>query len=375
VRPWRWLYALAQVLDPADIKSVQVDTEWHIFSVYRAVYGIHYTEFLMLADAAAAAPSDAAAAAPSAATAERALTSSASSSETAASETAASSASGTGIVDTLFFPGCSLISYAPDLVRKVGAWLSAQGFSWALSDSCCGSPLISHGRPDRARVLRHRIVEQCRAAGIRRVLTVCPGCGDELLSLLAQEGIEVIPLPRLLAEAGVQVSSAAFAPTPATPTLAPAPAPAPSAAPATPTLTFFDSCHDRLQQHGIPIRRLFARLPSVELAHHCRNTLCCGAGGGVSSFDADISDRRLEHLLGEAADAGAGALVTTCPTCTYTFAYKRLLGSTTPVLAHLDCHHYLEYVFETPIDWPTVFSQLQDMWSGEYGEWVCSQLL
>jgi Fe-S oxidoreductase len=179
-----------------------------------------------------------------------------------------------------------------------------------------------------------------------------------LAAVFAQEGIEIVPLPRLLAEGGLTAPHAEG-------TLAQRTAP----------LTFFDSCHDRPQTHGVSIRRMLAAIPAAELSHHCRNTLCCGAGGGVSTFDAEIGDRRLDRLLREADQVGASALVTTCPTCTYTFAYKRLLATTPPELAHLGCHHYLEYLFDEPIDWQTVFNQLQEMWTGEYGDWVCSQLL
>ncbi len=37
-----------------------------------------------------------------------------------------------GWVDTLFFPGCSLVSYAPEVTRAVGNWLTESGIAWAL---------------------------------------------------------------------------------------------------------------------------------------------------------------------------------------------------------------------------------------------------
>ena len=101
-------------------------TSGHIFSAYRAIYGVGYPEFVSLAQAAEHGP---------------------------------------GLADTVFFPGCSLVSYAPELTRKVGRWLTAAGVSWALSDDCCGSPLMSAGLFDRAAALRGRILEQMRAAG------------------------------------------------------------------------------------------------------------------------------------------------------------------------------------------------------------------
>ncbi len=79
----------------------RVDQEWHIFSAYRAVHGIFYNDLPSLENARAWG------------------------------------------ADTLFFPGCSLVSYAPELTREVFAWLQEQGASGGLSADCCGSLLRS----------------------------------------------------------------------------------------------------------------------------------------------------------------------------------------------------------------------------------------
>ena len=167
MRDWRALFMEAGLMPPEDSKSVMVDNEWHIFNAYRAVYGIYYPEFVSLAQAAE---------------------------------------NGPGLVDTVFFPGCSLVSYAPDLTRKVGAWLTRAGVAWALSDDCCGSPLMSAGLFDRAAGLRERLLGQMRAAGVTRMLTVCPGCGEEFAETFGDE-IDIVPLPEFLLEKAGSVPS------------------------------------------------------------------------------------------------------------------------------------------------------------------------
>ena len=319
MREWRLLFMQAGFMPPDDSKLVMVDNEWNIFSAYRAIYGVAYPEFISLKDAAAQGP---------------------------------------GTVDTLFFPGCSLVSYAPELTRTVGRWLTDAGVAWALSDDCCGSPLMSAGLFDRAEALRARILDDIRAAGIKRVLTVCPGCGDEFAEMMGDE-VDIVPLPEFLvkqarARAKAGKPAPAFTPLEAT------------------SLTFFDSCHDRADgRHGAAIRRLVREnLPQVEqreMDHRRKGTLCCGAGGAVASYDDDITQRRVWRIIEEARKTGAETLVTTCPTCTYTVA-QACLGA--PPESGIGNRHYLELLFGQEIDWPTVFDQLGSMWSGEYGPWL-----
>lgn len=352
MRDWRILFMEAGLMPPDDSRIVMVDNEWHIFSAYRAIYGVSYSEFTYLSQAAQAGP---------------------------------------GLVDTVFFPGCSLVSYAPDLVRKVGKWLDAAGVKWALSDDCCGSPLMSAGLFDRAAALRERILSQMRAAGVKRMLTVCPGCGEEFAETMRGE-VEIIPLPEFMLEVADQVAACAAgkasgqaadcAPSGKVDCAADQTASFPLLAEdplcgleplETASAVVFDSCHDRADgRHGKAIRELMRRfMPQTELRemdHSKRATLCCGAGGAVGSYDADITAKRTWRVIDEARKTGAQTLVTMCPTCTYTIGQACLDH---PERA-MESHNYLELLFGEPIDWAHVFDQLQSMWSGEYGPWLMS---
>lgn len=318
MRDWRELFQRAGYMPAGDAALVKVDEQWHIFSAYRAVYGIEYPEFASLAWAAY---------------------------------------SGPGVADTLFFPGCSLVSYAPELTRKVGNWLTSIGTKWALSDACCGSPLMSQGMFDRAQALREGILEQMRAAGITRMLTVCPGCGDEFRDLMGDE-IDIVPLPEFILEHKDALLEARKSMEP-------------TVTGSIPSVTFFDSCHDRTDgRHGVAIRALMdAILPDAdkrELDHHQRDTLCCGAGGAVASYDPDVTSRRVWRVIAEGHKTRANTMITMCPTCAYTITQACLERPDKAIRNH----HYLELLFEEPIDWKTVFDQLGSMWTGEYGAWL-----
>ncbi len=322
MRAWRELFMRANLMPPENSKLVMVDNEWHIFSAYRAIYNIAYPDFVTLEAAAAHGP---------------------------------------GLADTLLFPGCSLVSYAPELMSAVGAWLSTAGISWAYSDDCCGSPLMSAGLFERGHALRMRTIDRVREAGITKIITVCPGCGEEL-SVDTPDDIDIVPLAEVMGEIAKQRSaneeSTGFA------TIDSA------------SFTFFDSCHDRADlRHANSARALMEicapNAVRCEMDHSKHDTLCCGAGGAVSSYDSDICDQRVWRVIDEARSTGAQTLVTMCPTCTYTIAQANLSA---PERA-MDSHHYLELALGVPIDWNTVFAQLGNMWTGEYAAWLNATFL
>ncbi|MEG0071715.1 MAG: (Fe-S)-binding protein [Raoultibacter sp.] len=321
----REVLSIAGITTQEGFESTQVDTEWHIFSVYRAVYGINYVD-LPHVGGEGGVPAEGA--------------------------------------ETLFFPGCPLASYAPELTREIFAWLQAQGMNVALSEACCGSPLKSAGFGDRAREFKRDIARVITDAGIRRVVCVCPGCLDELREADGMENVEFVALPQLLADAGMKMNPAklrkvmGIAEGADTPLF---------------TLAVCDSCHDREGVFGDPLRTLFDETCLRELDHNGADTLCCGAGGAVSLVDPALCTRRAQRVLDEGA-AHADVVVANCPTCSYTFAAQGRTGMRTAAgEAYAHCN-YLDLMFEAEFDWDMIFSQLEGMWSGEYGPWVCQQL-
>ncbi|MDR1016742.1 MAG: (Fe-S)-binding protein [Coriobacteriales bacterium] len=329
VKAWRRVMAAAGVLDARESQSVLVDQPWHIFSVYRAVWGISYPEWPDLA--------------------------------TVAPET----------VDTVFFPGCSLVSYAPELTRAVGRWLDEAGLHWALCLDCCGSPLVSAGLAERSLALRQRILAECLAAGVRRVVTVCSGCAEELGAVFGG-AVEIVSLPQLMCELGGNLPGGSQAEREILNQVQ-------DDAGGVRDIIYaiHDSCHDRAQTSGAPLRALLEAggLGQLrELEHSCRNTACCGAGGAVAAYDPTLCRERAETILSAAAERGAGTLITTCPTCAYTMAQYALEAPAESVFKRVQCKHYLEVFCRQRVDWDKVFAQLGGMWTGQYAAWVAEQL-
>ncbi len=281
--------------------SVMVDEEWDIFKAYRAIYGIGMTDLTRHV-------------------------------ETAEHDAATDCA-------IAFFPGCSLAAYAPDLTREIFATLEELGGKTTMIDACCGSPLKSAGFFDRAEALCDRNAAEIAASGAQTLVCVCPGCANAMRTALARGGLDVsvVSLSAFLVEHGYQPKR-----------------PLPDA-----PLFLSKSCQDR---NGTYLEETCAALgiasdtPSVFHG-------CCGAGGAVSAFDPARQSQQADDKLSFAPDGSL--VVTMCPTCTYTYAYRMMENP-----RDLTNKHYAELLFENQIDWPRVFAELQGMYTGEYGPWL-----
>ena len=235
--------------------------------------------------------------------------------------------------DTLFFPGCSLATYTPELTRAAYGWLQSQGMVLGFTDLCCGKPLASIGLESRNDQLQRYLLSKLRAAGASRIVTVCANCHSNLAGNL--EGIEIISLYRLLQEAGVRVSG-------------------------TQSLTIHDSCADRESgEFGADLRVLFGDHPVLEMEHSGRDTICCGAGGIVPLVDPDLCLSRTRTRVDEFDRSGASCMVTSCMACS-----RRL----SPLAQNGQVRHCLELVFNIQVDHAQIARNQKTMWQGKRGE-------
>jgi len=270
-----------------DYDVMQVDRDWHFFSLYRTTFDIQFDDL----------HSDQ--------------------------------------YDTLFFPGCSLASYAPELTRAIHAWLIQQsGMPVGITDMCCGKPLASIGLEERATQMLKRLRAHMQTAGAARVITACPNCHHLLNEYI--KDVELVSLYDMLRQAGVCVQGEE-------------------------RLTVHDSCPDRFDlTMGTQVRALLSGHSLVEMAHHGAETLCCGSGGIVSTIDPDLSNQRACQRMAEFSATGADRCVTACMSCAYRLARASPEGSVV---------HCLELVFDTPVDYAQLAANTQAMWEGEWGEY------
>jgi Fe-S oxidoreductase len=269
-----------------DYRTFLVDQDWHFFTLYRDTYDIHYNDL------------------------DR------------------------DSYETLFFPGCSLASYAPELTRAAHAWLEDQGELMGLSDQCCGLLLSSIGLKDRATQHVARLRQQISAAGASKLVTACSGCHSYLKTRL--QGVEVVSLYEMMAQAGMRLSGNLL-------------------------LTVHDSCPDRSEGIiGRQVRHLLAGYSLVEMRHHGAHTICCGSGGLVSVVEPKLCTERSRARMVEFTASGADRCVTACMACANRLSRAAREGSVV---------HCLELVFNQRVDHAHVQAKAQAMWEGEWGEY------
>lgn len=283
--------------------------------------------------------------------------------------------------NTLFFPGCSFMNNAQDIMDRVFSDLREYDASCGITLLCCGKILEFEADGARLRENFERaLVERCIEKRVRRIIAACPNCVHELRTAFAryhsEYAVEIAPLPQALAENGKRVRANAAAqlvhaeisqgenplntasPAPYAGAKTASPQDAANAAAASPENTVqpaqrtqheaplrvavHDSCPDRsLGEFAQATRALFAPDMLAETAHNRKNSLCCGslanAAGNYNAGD------RLAHLHGEeGVQAGAAALVTSCMSCAHQLS---VLQDTLPVF------HYFELLYETRIPW------------------------
>lgn len=235
--------------------------------------------------------------------------------------------------DTLFFPGCSVATYAPEIVRATHAWLQAQGMVVGITDLCCGKVLESLGLHERTEQLKAYLLRQMQTAGATRLVTVCPNCHAGLAESL--EGIEAISLYQLLRDAGVQV-------------------------PGDQKLTIHDSCADReTGKFGADLRAILGGNSVVEMEHSGKDTICCGSGGIVPFVDPELCASRTQRRVEEFAQTEAGCMVTQCMSCSRRLSSQAQTGQV---------RHCLELIFNVQVDYEQIGRNQQEMWEGQCGE-------
>jgi len=234
----------------------------------------------------------------------------------------------------LFFPGCSLSSFAPQLTRSAHHWLQQdQGLDVGFSDSCCGLPLANIGLGERCAQHLNGLAEEFEEAGVRQIVSACPNCFYHFQNRFP--GIEVISLYQLLEEAGTRIPPGMIA-------------------------TIHDSCPDRYTGAiGKSMRAMLGATRIVEMEHNRSETICCGSGGIVSMVAPEVSHQRAERRIGEICRTAADVCISTCMACV-----KRLHGEggDVPEVVHL-----LELVFDRKIDHGELQYRLEQMWQGERG--------
>lgn len=200
--------------------------------------------------------------------------------------------------ETCFFPGCTLMTYAPGLTREVYRRLQESCGCQGMLTDCCGKPLEQMGLLARSQKLDHRLAEQVQQKGIKRLVTACPGCYYKLREIFQPLGVKILTVYEVLdLKEGV----------PDLPALC----------------TVHDSCPDR--QEGIFAEQVREALRKagyslVEMTQNRNEAPCCGSGGQISHFRPDLAEELVQERLAAASETETRILVGYCLSCVLNFA-------------------------------------------------------
>ena len=243
----------------------------------------------------------------------------------------------------LYFQGCTLGNNFPALNKKVYAMLKKQGLATHCTSFCCGRPLMLIGIRDKFENYSHSMCKRMLDANITRVITACPNCYYTLKDTFAREGIadkiELKFLTEILVEAGYRYE--------------------PCEKYNYKSVAFHDSCADRHDGTiARSLRTMFENVEIKELANEQQYSICCGSGGFASLYSPTLPTSAFNAGLSDFFDARARCMIVACANCASTFKSS---GS-------IKCMHYLEILFDEPMDMDAYNEALDKLWDPENTE-------
>ena len=219
---------------------------------------------------------------------------------------------------TAFFPGCTLLAYAPDLTRAAYRALQSQLGSVVFLEDCCGKVLYQFGLEKRARMFTQALQARLKEQGIERIITACPNCYYYLQDTLP--GIKVDTIYQALPPHDAYLDRMA---------------------------TIHDSCPDR--KDGIFAEQVRKHLQAcglhmVEMEHAGAETICCGSGGQLRHYYEDFAEELKHKRLQEAQAVQVELMVCYCSSCLLN--YNQFFNEHS-----IEVTHALNVVLNQPNDW------------------------
>ncbi len=210
--------------------------------------------------------------------------------------------------ETAFWPGCSLQSSKPDLVKKIARTLKV-----GLVLDCCFDPLFHNGDIDPIAQATQRIKDRLNRHGIKRLILGCTNC-KKIFSLY---------LPEIKAEHILEVI-------PET----------------TKNPKNYSDLQNMFLHHPCPSYRFdFIRknaneiLKGFEVSESQSLPQCCGLGGAAHLLSEEMTDSYTERVL---SLANGRTIATYCMGCKNRFQKKGV-----------EAYHILELIFDTkPLKYP-----------------------
>jgi heterodisulfide reductase subunit D len=208
--------------------------------------------------------------------------------------------------EVLYYTGCTARIRLPNIARSAVKILNAANIDFAVleEEPCCGSVMLRTGMVEDAKKNAERFVDILQKSGAKRIIVTCAGCLKTLRDDYPKLGFElpeVLHVTQVLQE--VVRKKKLKLKTPGK----------------TIRVTYHDPCHlSRAAGVYDDPREILKTIPGVDLIEMETTrdaAMCCGAGGGLRSYDSELSKKMAADRVKSALDIEAEIIATACPFC------------------------------------------------------------
>lgn len=241
-----------------------------------------------------------------------------------------------------FFPGCTMLTYNPELTRTLFHCLKTEFKDITLITDCCGLPLFQLGVPERGSNYIRSVKTRLDMLKIKKLIIACPNCYYQLPLVLKDTHIKLMTVYEALNTLQLSMGG--------------------SKNDRKQTVAVHDSCPDR--HDGIFAGQARKALLNkgfhlVEMEHHHQTAICCGSGGQATHFRPDLAEELVKDRLAEFNNSGAQILASYCLSCVLNFA--KMPGER-------KIQHVLNLLLDLEQDFDGLKAKAKKMFEGPHGE-------
>jgi Fe-S oxidoreductase len=222
----------------------------------------------------------------------------------------------------LLWSGCIVSTRTPNAAKALGNILNQGEVDFAFlgeKEGCCGYVLLASGLWDEAKENAVRLVERVKETHAETLITPCAGCYYTFTKMYPEIlGVDLSCqvmhssqyVEKLVEEGRITLNGLDS------------------------KVTYHDPCslgrHCNVYSSPRNILKAVPNLDLVEMPLNRNRARCCGAGGGLWSYNNSVAlNSASERLTKDVAPLGVSTLVTACPTCHLNFrfaAVKQQMG-------------------------------------------------
>ncbi len=241
-----------------------------------------------------------------------------------------------------FFPGCTLLTYSPELTKAAFNNLKQRYPELVLLTDCCGKPLYQLGLERRGDDYVSCLMAKLEKLKVRSLIVACPSCYYQLRPAVSELGITLMTIYEALGDSPVLKNR--------------------TESDQLKLVTVHDSCPDRFEEIFASQTRAALKKRGyqlVEMEHSRKTTACCGSGGQVTHFQPELADNMIKSRLDEIKRSGAQIMASYCLSCVLNLSRNS---------GYVPTKHVLNLLLDLDQDFEGLKNKAKRMFDGPEGE-------